>query len=116
MSDRSRVLYGVFIWSLKEADHGGICLHRSGGRSIGASYGDRHRDGLLQACWPIRNRVRKGLYAKGFPHPFERGLCSAKTVVRLASERRQGGVHESHAQSVRPIPVFFSQSIAADWP
>jgi len=43
-----------------------------------------------------RNRVRKGLYAKGFPHPFERGLWSAKTVVRLASERRQGGVHESH--------------------
>ena len=42
-----------------------------------------------------RNRVRKGLYAKGFPHPFERGLWSAKTVIRLASERTQGGVHES---------------------
>ena len=28
-----------------------------------------------------RDRVRKRLYAKGFPHPFERGLWSAKAVA-----------------------------------
>jgi hypothetical protein len=31
--------------------------------------------------WLGRDRVRKRLYAKGFPHPFERGLWSAKAVA-----------------------------------
>ena len=30
--------------------------------------------------WFRRNRNRKRLYAKGFPHPFERGLWSAQAV------------------------------------
>jgi hypothetical protein len=33
------------------------------------------------AGWFGRDRVRKRLYAKGFPHPFERGLWSAKAVA-----------------------------------
>ena len=32
------------------------------------------------AGWFGRDRVRKRLYAKGFPHPFERGLWSARAV------------------------------------
>jgi hypothetical protein len=31
--------------------------------------------------WFGRDRVRKRLYAKGFPHPFERGLWSANAVA-----------------------------------
>jgi hypothetical protein len=31
--------------------------------------------------WFGRDRVRKRFYAKGFPHPFERGLWSAKAVA-----------------------------------
>jgi hypothetical protein len=31
--------------------------------------------------WFGRDRVRKRLYAQGFPHPFERGLWSAKAVA-----------------------------------
>ena len=31
--------------------------------------------------WFGRDRVRKRLYAKGFPHPFERGLWSGKAVA-----------------------------------
>ena len=30
--------------------------------------------------WFDRHRVRKRLYAKGFPHPFDRGLWSAAAV------------------------------------
>ena len=41
------------------------------------------------AGWFGRDRVRKRLYAKGFPHPFERGLWSAKAVAGLAGERWQ---------------------------
>jgi hypothetical protein len=33
------------------------------------------------AGWFGRDRVRKRLYAQGFPHPFERGLWSAKAVA-----------------------------------
>jgi hypothetical protein len=33
------------------------------------------------AGWFARDRVRKRLYARGFPHPFERGLWSAKAVA-----------------------------------
>jgi hypothetical protein len=33
------------------------------------------------AGWFGRDRVRKRLYAKGFPHPFERGLWSASAVA-----------------------------------
>jgi hypothetical protein len=33
------------------------------------------------AGWFGRDRVRKRLYAKGFPHPFERGLWSATAVA-----------------------------------
>lgn len=32
------------------------------------------------AGWFGRDRVRKRLYAKGFPHPIERGLWSAQAV------------------------------------
>jgi hypothetical protein len=31
--------------------------------------------------WFGRDRVRKRLYARGFPHPFERGLWSAQAVA-----------------------------------
>jgi hypothetical protein len=31
--------------------------------------------------WFDRDRVRKRLYSKGFPHPFERGLWSAQAVA-----------------------------------
>jgi hypothetical protein len=31
--------------------------------------------------WFGRDRVRKRLYAQGFPHPFERGLWSTKAVA-----------------------------------
>lgn len=31
--------------------------------------------------WFSRDVVRKRLYSKGFPHPFERGLWSAKAVA-----------------------------------
>ena len=34
-----------------------------------------------RAGWFGRDRVRKRLYAKGFPHPFERGLWSRKAVI-----------------------------------
>lgn len=33
------------------------------------------------AGWFGRDRVRKRLYSKGFPHPLERGLWSAKAVA-----------------------------------
>ena len=33
------------------------------------------------AGWFARDVVRKRLYRKGFPHPFERGLWSAKAVA-----------------------------------
>jgi hypothetical protein len=33
------------------------------------------------AGWFGRDRVRKRLYAQGFPHPFERGLWSARAVA-----------------------------------
>lgn len=50
-----------------------------------------------------RDRVRKGLYAKCFPHPFERGLWSAKAVAEwLASAG--GAEHRSRtSQRVRQI-------------
>jgi hypothetical protein len=32
------------------------------------------------AGWFSRDRVRKRLYARGFPHPMERGLWSAEAV------------------------------------
>jgi hypothetical protein len=51
-----------------------------------------------------RNRVRKGLYAKGFPHSFERGLWSATAVADwLASAGRAERMRRT-SQSVRPIP------------
>ncbi len=46
-----------------------------------------------------RNRARKRRYAKDFPHPFERGLWSAKAVADWLSERRQGGVRGSHVST-----------------
>ena len=44
-----------------------------------------------------RNRVRKGLYAKSFPHSLECGLWSATALAdRLASAGRAEREHESH--------------------
>jgi hypothetical protein len=34
-----------------------------------------------QPRWFDRDRVRKRLYAKGFPHPLDRGLWSADAVL-----------------------------------
>jgi hypothetical protein len=42
--------------------------------------------------WFDRDRVRKRLYATGFPHPFERGLWSAQAVAAwLADVGRNPG-------------------------
>lgn len=49
--------------------------------------------------WFGRDRNRKRLYAKGFPHPFERGLWSAqavKTWLATAGNNPDGTVPRGH--------------------
>jgi hypothetical protein len=61
--------------------------------------------------WFGRDRVRKRLYAKGFPHPFERGLWSAKAVadwLATAGSNPTGAVPQlfrnAHEQQAEPRP------------
>ena len=42
----------------------------------------------------VRDRVRKRVYANGFPHPFEHELWSAKAADWIACRRR--GAQDSH--------------------
>ena len=61
------------------------------------------------AGWFSRDRVRKRLYAKGFPHPFERGLWSAKAVadwLATAGSNPTGAVPQRKAseQQTEPRP------------
>lgn len=44
--------------------------------------------------WFTRDRVRKRLYAKGFPHPLERGLWSRSAVAAWMSTAGSNPTHE----------------------
>lgn len=44
--------------------------------------------------WFTRDRVRKRLYAKGFPHPLERGLWSRSAVAAWLSMTGANPTHE----------------------
>lgn len=56
--------------------------------------------------WFDRDRVRKRLYAKGFPHPFERGLWSAQAVAAWLAAAGQNPLQippPSDAREHKPI-------------
>ena len=82
------VLCAVSHWSIGEADRGCICLHQiQWPIRCGLSRRPTSRRFFRKpAGWFGRDRVRKRLYAKGFPHPFERGLWSTKGGGRLAGD------------------------------
>jgi hypothetical protein len=50
-----------------------------------------------------RDRVRKRLYAKGFPHPFERGLWSAKAVADWLASAGSAEYRSRTSERVRQI-------------
>jgi hypothetical protein len=64
-----------------------------------------------------RDRIRKRLYTKGFPHPFERGLWSAKAVPEwLASAGGAEHMGVARLNACDRFPLFglsVDRSIAA---
>lgn len=66
-----------------------------------------------------RDRVRKRVYANGFPHPFEHELWSAKAVADWIASRRRGA-QESHVstRATDSLYLFSDHSKAAPkrWP
>ena len=56
--------------------------------------------------WFDRDRVRKRLYAKGFPHPFERGLWSAQAVAAWLAEAGQNPLQMPPADAHEHKPTL----------